>query len=190
MYVYVHGFRCMGTHVGVETRSPVSGDFLNCFFVFCFCFVLVAFLVACLAIWGRGWVFFMLEERSFTEPEHSARLADRSVSFRDLPASLPPPASLHWGYRCVLLHLSSLRGFWGFEPRSLNLAQRALYQLSRLSGPVFCFLCLITALVGSFAQHCITDSHQHEYLQPWLNLYSPILWMLPNSFIQSLFGWA
>lgn len=95
MYVYAHDFRCMCTHVGVETRSPVSGDFLNCFFVFYFCFVLVAFLVACLAIWGRGVGFFMLEERSFTEPEHSARLADSSVSFRDLSASLPPPSSLH-----------------------------------------------------------------------------------------------
>lgn len=50
--------------------------------------------------------------------------------------------------------------------------------------------CLITALVGSFAQYCIADCHQHEYLQPWLNLYSSILWILPNSFIQALFGWA
>lgn len=130
-------------------QKSVSGDFLNCFFVFYFCFVLVSCLVGCLAgcfvawlFWGTGVGFFMLAERSFAEPEHSARLADRSVSFRDLPVSLPPPFSLHWGYRCVLLHLGSLRGFWGFEPRSLTLALRALYQLSRLSGPVFCFLCM------------------------------------------------
>lgn len=79
------------------------------------------------------------------------------------------------------------------NPGLLTLALRALYQLSRLSGPVFCFLCM-----RGFVPHncfgrlfCSTlYSWQYEYLQPWLNLYSPILWILPNSFIQTLFGWA
>lgn len=141
MYVYVHDFRCMCTHVGVETRSAfrVTSSIAS----LSFAFVLFSCLLGCFVAWlfrGRGLGYFMLEERSFAEPEHCARLADRSVSFRNLPVSLPPPSSLHWGYGCVLLHLGSLRGFWGFEPTSLTLALRALYQLSHLSSPVFCFL--------------------------------------------------
>lgn len=148
-----------------------------------FCFsCLVGWLLGCFVAWlfgGRGWVFLCWRK-------------DLLLNLNILPGWLAGP----WASGIFLylsLHLPLCTGVTDvccctsvhyvdsgdLNPGLLHLrcghftnwaASPALFSVS-----FACMVsCLITAFVGSLARHCIADSHQHEYLQPWFILCSSI----------------